>query len=381
MRKRCIGIIVAVILLLCALMSVSAAESGNADFAIDEKTRTLLRYNGEAAVVEIPDGIEFIGDGAFENSNVEQVTVPDSVIGIGSRAFSRCEKMTRIRLSAGLLSIGDYAFFDCYALESLELPEKLVYIGSCAFSWYACLDGTAPGYSVIRIPASVVHISPVQSNFSGWTTLDDAPRFEVDAGNRFYRVEDGMLIGHGTLIQYRTPEKESPYRIVTVPEDVKMIAPCAFYGAEVLSVKLPAGLREIGQAAFAACGYLTELTIDCKETLTGRGIVYGCGPVLYDETLKDQLRSLSDDDENRVINEEILSQLPDRPTLTLLNLDEWYASDGPQPEELPWYISSFNGEPHMDMDIDCGYYYGEVCREMMEEDDERYYGLEFVVQE
>lgn len=392
MFRRHAGMLILVILVLCVLMSVSFAEGEDSGFVIDEKTHTLLKYEGEAETVEIPEGIEYIGYCAFEGSSVRQVVMPDSVISIGSRAFAACEELQQIRLSANLLSIGDYAFFDCYALESLELPEGLVYIGSYAFSWYATSDGMAPGYSVIRIPASVVQLSPKQASFSGWVTLNDCPRFEVDPGNRFYRVEDGMLIGHGILMQYRDPEDGNPVRIVTVPEDVTAIAPCAFYGTCVLSVKMSAGMQKIGQAAFAVCGYLMDLTIDCETTLVEQGIVFSSGVSEYivsaydAETYKDMLRQLTyyDKDGNERscgIGDEILDQLPDRPTLTLLNVEEWNMSADTEAEDLPWYISSFNDYSELYMDIGCDPDWAEIFREKNEiYMDEGYGSLSFTEQ-
>ena len=54
----------------------------------------------------VPEGVEEIGYAAFEGAALTEVTLPDSLIKIGTAAF-----------------------MDCTALESLALPEGLKYAG------------------------------------------------------------------------------------------------------------------------------------------------------------------------------------------------------------------------------------------------------------
>lgn len=63
-----------------------------------EQGYVLRSYKGEEKVVFVPDGIQVIGDSAFEeNGNLEEVILPKSVKSIRDSAFSRCVNLKRVR--------------------------------------------------------------------------------------------------------------------------------------------------------------------------------------------------------------------------------------------------------------------------------------------
>lgn len=95
-----------------------------------------------------------IGDGAFCNTKLVSVELPDSVEKIGESAFSANNSsnsyLQSIRLSKNLKTIGDYAFEYCENLEEIEFPYGLESIGNDAF--HNC------SFHYIYIPASVTNI-------------------------------------------------------------------------------------------------------------------------------------------------------------------------------------------------------------------------------
>ena len=70
----------------------------------------------------------------FYDSNIESITIPDSVKSIGDYAFAHCESLTSINIPDSVKSIGDYAFEWCENLESIEIPESVKWIGKRVFS-------------------------------------------------------------------------------------------------------------------------------------------------------------------------------------------------------------------------------------------------------
>lgn len=52
--------------------------------------------------VNIPSTVKNIGEYAFFNTNVVDVTVPESVVAIGDRAFGRCFKLKRLTIPTGV---------------------------------------------------------------------------------------------------------------------------------------------------------------------------------------------------------------------------------------------------------------------------------------
>ena len=76
-----------------------------------------------------------ISSGAFSNSIITSVIIPDSVTVIGDGAFFDCPSLTSVTLGNSVESIVENAFYYCQKLTNINLPESLIEIGGSAF-WY-----------------------------------------------------------------------------------------------------------------------------------------------------------------------------------------------------------------------------------------------------
>ena len=90
--------------------------------------KTLLRFptNHTDTMYEIPDGVEVIGERAFDQGwNLTQIKIPNSVTTIESRAFSTCQELYRLYVGKGIQTIGEYAFSNCPKLADVycSFPE------------------------------------------------------------------------------------------------------------------------------------------------------------------------------------------------------------------------------------------------------------------
>lgn len=111
-------------------------------------------YDNKLCRVVIPSSVKLIGDGAFSNTNLEnvvmnggqeigdrafsetriqEITVPSEVKKIGEYAFSDCTKLVKVKLSSGLEEIEQGAFCGCSKLTKVTLPSGLKKIGESAF--------------------------------------------------------------------------------------------------------------------------------------------------------------------------------------------------------------------------------------------------------
>lgn len=73
------------------------------------------------ADVEIPQGIAFIEQGAFQNqTGLETIVLPESLTEIQPSAFEGCTALRRAVLPAGLKIVGNRAFAGCAALEEVD---------------------------------------------------------------------------------------------------------------------------------------------------------------------------------------------------------------------------------------------------------------------
>lgn len=102
--------------------------------------------------VTIPKNISFIGKSTFKGcSSLESVQLPQNIDIISNGMFSICASLCDVYFPAKLKEIGDMVFFGCGKLEKLKLNEGLLAIGVSAFKSCGKLNK-------IYIPSSVQKI-------------------------------------------------------------------------------------------------------------------------------------------------------------------------------------------------------------------------------
>lgn len=71
----------------------------------------------------IPQGIKVIQNGAFEDTNLNSISIPNSVVEIQAHAFRDCPKLQTITIPASVKEIGSCAFLNVAA-------EQIKYLGT-----------------------------------------------------------------------------------------------------------------------------------------------------------------------------------------------------------------------------------------------------------
>lgn len=86
--------------------------------------------------IVVGEGVESIGNyGLAANYKATSVTLPSTLKQINNFAFQGCKSLTSIEIPDGVTFIGDGAFSEV-PLESIQLPEGLTYIGRQALGAY-----------------------------------------------------------------------------------------------------------------------------------------------------------------------------------------------------------------------------------------------------
>lgn len=96
------------------------------DVASDEfaaKDGVLYRYNGEEKDVTLPAGLHTVSGGAFENTAVRSVILPEGVVRIESYAFEDCLSLNCVTFPASLRLVEENAFASCPHLAYVLLPD------------------------------------------------------------------------------------------------------------------------------------------------------------------------------------------------------------------------------------------------------------------
>lgn len=169
--------------------------------------------------ITIESGCRFIVDSVFFNNNqIVDVVVPDSVTSIDWGAFWGCSSLENVKIGSGVKSIDKYAFWNCFSLKNIEIAED----------------------------------------------------------NEYYKDIDGNLYSKDgtTLIQYVASKNDV---LFVIPNGVTTICDYAFYNCRSLkSVVIPDSVTSIGVYAFAYCGSLASVIIPKSVTNVGAGVFLWC---------------------------------------------------------------------------------------------------------
>ncbi len=230
--------------------------------------------------VTLPQNLESIKSKAFYNcKNLESIYIPQNVTEIRASAFEDCSNLKNVTLPNGIVDIRASAFKNDTKLVGIELPESLEYLGASAFSYCSSLQE-------ITIPPKVIEIN-------GQT-------FEYCTSLRRINLHDNIISIHGenfvgcvnldnvilpskiTEIRGNTFENCSSLSSIVIPEGVTRIGGHAFYGCKNLSsVTVPTTVVEIGSSAFRQCSSLRTIKVPRNAVINERAFKESPTSVTY----------------------------------------------------------------------------------------------------
>ena len=85
-------------------------------------------------VVVFNEGLETINEASFNQTSLEHIICPSTLIEIDNLAFCGCKNLSELVLNEGLQRIGKQAFNNCISLESISIPSTVTYINDMVFS-------------------------------------------------------------------------------------------------------------------------------------------------------------------------------------------------------------------------------------------------------
>ena len=218
------------------------------DFVIVDSV--VLKYIGNATIVNIPNGIKTIGQFAFKDkTKISEISFPEGLECIESHAFERCISVTKFVFPDSLKTIGDGAFMRCFSLSFVAFNDKLESIGEESFSYCGKLK-------VVRFGKNIQYISS-----SAFNNCDKLAVIDVDRENDSFTTLDGILYSKDRKSIIRCPEGCSSDLIV-VHETVESIEPWCFSKClNLVDVVLPPILKKVGAFAFNDCKNISSLTL------------------------------------------------------------------------------------------------------------------------
>jgi len=111
---------------------------------------------GQTGSVTVPQGVEVIGFGAFEDCAISEVKFLEdaNILSIGNRAFLNCRNITKLTVPASVIAIDYYAFGYCENLASVTFADGNAIQGIYEGAFLGCGNLQTPS-----LPDSVVEIS------------------------------------------------------------------------------------------------------------------------------------------------------------------------------------------------------------------------------
>ena len=213
-----------------------------------------------------------IGAFAFRESRYTgSLTLPDSVVELGERAFCNCGNLNgTLTLGKNLRTIGKEAFSGCAFTGSLTIPEGITEIADGTFSSLYQSSGMFTGKLTLPSTLKTIGASAFSyTDFSGELLIPDGV---TSIGANAFKECDGF---GGTL---------------SLPDSVKTVGESAFYLCEGFTgLKLSAGLTKIERYSFAHMyGLKTKFVIPEGVTEIGES-AFSCSympSVRFPSTLK-----------------------------------------------------------------------------------------------
>lgn len=190
----------------------------------------------------------------YNNKNLKNLTIGDSVTHIGKQAFRGCSGLTSLTVGNSLKNVYDWAFYGCDALSVVNISDIGAWLGidfenefANPLFWADKLLLNGEEITSVEIPESVTSVSAAA--LKGCDCL-----ISITIPNSVTSIGSYAFSGCESLVS------------VTIPNTVTSIGHFAFASCKSIeSVSIPASVKSVGIGAFRLCDQLKNLRIEDGE--------------------------------------------------------------------------------------------------------------------
>lgn len=224
--------------------------------------------NSAITSLELPEGVTKIQANTFKGSKLQTITT-ENLTAIGESAFEDCSELTGVLDLPNIETIGDNAFANCATEDDAKLEVafgmSLETIGQGAFQNCSALTGE------IKLP----NIKTIGDNAFANSATKQGALLEVTFGASLVSIGQGAFQESGvSAVEFGngTPKLEeisdsvfkgcTNLSAITIPESCTQIGKSAFEGCESLEkIEVPQNCSLIDDSAFQDCTSLAQVTI------------------------------------------------------------------------------------------------------------------------
>ena len=74
-----------------------------------------------------------LSEGAFANSDITSIILPENIVNLGNGVFENCEKLKDVQFAQSIVEIPERCFLNCKSIENFILPDSIDIIKAYAF--------------------------------------------------------------------------------------------------------------------------------------------------------------------------------------------------------------------------------------------------------
>lgn len=234
--------------------------------------------------IELPAGLKEIAAGAFRNSGLTSIVLPEGVTAVREQAFYGCAALESAALPESLTIIEDGAFAGCSSLAAIEFPDVMAEIGAGAFEGCASLKSVVfPMFTTAPDNEDDQRISVSPRTFKNCTGLKT-----VELTGVTHWIDEEAFMGctslesvsaeGGCWVGKRAFSGCSALKSFDFGGNVNgWVMEYAFENCSSLeTVENTGKLKFILDGAFAGCSALKKIELSMLTEQLGEGVFEGC---------------------------------------------------------------------------------------------------------
>lgn len=254
--------------------------------------------------IKVKSGTVGICASFWGQSNLANITFPDTLEYITDSCFFNCTGITSIQLPKSLKSIGTEAFSNCQNLKNITFPDSVEYIGRLAFydtawynnqsdglvylnNWLLTLKGdTIKQANTITVKNNTIGIAVNafgNDEYYIYEQGDGAHVSTINLPNSIKYINDNAFSKCRYLTKINIPDGVETLRCfphcnrlaeINIPDSVKTLG--GFYDTALTHITIPPNVTEIMLNAFLSCSSLKEVFIPVSVTKINDGAFDEC---------------------------------------------------------------------------------------------------------